>query len=74
MIKVQSLKLVTNLLRSKEEKRRLRNQILVFAEKCDFFGHFMIFAFRVNGMGTRVYLRLIFNNWFFTKLKIVREE
>ena len=34
----------------------------------------MIFAFRVNDMGTRVYLRLIFNNWFFAKLKIVREE
>ena len=74
MIKVRSLKLVTNLLRSKEERRRLRNQILVSVEKCDFSGHFMIFAFRVNDMGTRVYLQLIFNNWFFAKLKIVREE
>lgn len=46
----------------------------MFVEKCDFSGHFMIFAFRVNDMGTRVYLRLIFNDWFFAKLKIVREE
>lgn len=71
VIKVRSLKLRTNLLRRKEERRRL---LLVFVEKCDFSGHFMIFAFRVNDMGTRVYLRLIFNNWFFAKLKIVREE
>ena len=46
----------------------------MLVEKCDFFGHFMIFAFRVNDMGTIVYLRLMFNNLFFTKSKIVREE